>query len=362
MKKFYTLSFILLVSLSFGQTLLYENFNYTIPGNVGGNTTTTTDAVGSNNWFTHSNTAGNATSIDLTAGSLSYAGITPSTGNKIMLIGSNPTTPRDINRGFTSSATTLYYSALINIVDNTQLSSTLPLTGTNNYFLSFGDKSGGTAISNLAGRLSAVSTNSAANYRLLIQNNSSGTTTPSFVPTYTENPVDLNFGTTYLVVVKLVIEVGNTTTATLWVNPSSLGTTEPASTVINNQGISTSFTSFATGSIIVRNSSATPKVEIDEIRVGVTWADVTPTAPLSMKQNSIAGLNVYPNPVKNGNLYITSNSSNAKTVAVFDILGKQVLNSKTSNNTVNVANLKGGAYIIKITEEGKTDTRKLIIE
>lgn len=86
------------------------------------------------------------------------------------------------------------------------------------------------------------------------------------------------------------------------------------------------------------------------------------TAALSVKQNSIAGLNVYPNPVKDGNLYITSNSSNAKTVAVYDILGKQVLESKTSNNTVNVSNLKGGAYIVKITEDGKTDTRKLIIE
>lgn len=86
------------------------------------------------------------------------------------------------------------------------------------------------------------------------------------------------------------------------------------------------------------------------------------TSTLSVKQNSIAGLNVYPNPVKNGNLYITSNSSNAKTVAVYDILGKQVLNSKTSNNAVNVSNLKSGAYIVKVTEDGKTDTRKLIIE
>jgi hypothetical protein len=83
---------------------------------------------------------------------------------------------------------------------------------------------------------------------------------------------------------------------------------------------------------------------------------------LSVQQNKIAGLNVYPNPVTNGTLYITSNSSNAKTVAVYDILGKQVLESKTSNNTVNVSNLKGGAYIVRITEDGNTDTRKLIIE
>jgi hypothetical protein len=89
---------------------------------------------------------------------------------------------------------------------------------------------------------------------------------------------------------------------------------------------------------------------------------VVQTEALTVKQNEISGLNMYPNPVKNGNLYITSDSNNAKSVAVYDILGKQVLNAKTSNNAVNVSNLKGGAYIVRITEEGKTDTRKLIIE
>ena len=83
---------------------------------------------------------------------------------------------------------------------------------------------------------------------------------------------------------------------------------------------------------------------------------------LSVSQNSISGLKVYPNPVKDGNLYITSDSSEAKAISVYDILGKQVLNAKTLNNAVNVSNLKGGAYIVKITEDGKTDTRKLIIE
>jgi hypothetical protein len=83
---------------------------------------------------------------------------------------------------------------------------------------------------------------------------------------------------------------------------------------------------------------------------------------LSVKQNKIAGLNIYPNPVKNGNLYITSDNSSAKSVSVYDVLGKQVLESKTLNNAINVSNLKGGAYIVKINENGKTDTRKLIIE
>lgn len=86
------------------------------------------------------------------------------------------------------------------------------------------------------------------------------------------------------------------------------------------------------------------------------------TTALSIKQNEILGLNMYPNPVSNGNLYISTDSNSAKSVEIYDILGKQVLNAKVSNNAVNVSNLKGGAYIVKINEEGKTATRKLIIE
>lgn len=89
---------------------------------------------------------------------------------------------------------------------------------------------------------------------------------------------------------------------------------------------------------------------------------ITVSETLGVKQNAIAGLNMYPNPVSKGTLYITSNSSEAKSVSVYDLLGKQVLNSKTSNNSVNVSSLTSGSYIVKITEDGKIDTKKLIIE
>lgn len=85
-------------------------------------------------------------------------------------------------------------------------------------------------------------------------------------------------------------------------------------------------------------------------------------ATLGLNQNTIAGLNIYPNPVTDGALYITSNSTDEKAIAVFDVLGKQVLTTTTSNNAVNVSNLKGGVYFIKISEDGKTDTKKLIIK
>lgn len=86
------------------------------------------------------------------------------------------------------------------------------------------------------------------------------------------------------------------------------------------------------------------------------------TPDLRVKQNAIAGLNMYPNPVSKETLYITSNSSEAKSISVFDMLGRQVLNTKTTNNAVNVSTLKNGSYIVKITEDGKTDTKKLIIQ
>lgn len=81
---------------------------------------------------------------------------------------------------------------------------------------------------------------------------------------------------------------------------------------------------------------------------------------LGVKQNSIQGLKVYPNPVTNGTLFIDTTSDATKAVVIYDVLGKQVVNT-TTQSAVNVSNLKGGVYIVKITEEGKTVTRKLVI-
>ncbi|MFN7014782.1 MAG: T9SS type A sorting domain-containing protein [Bacteroidia bacterium] len=48
-------------------------------------------------------------------------------------------------------------------------------------------------------------------------------------------------------------------------------------------------------------------------------------------------------------------------VQIFDIVGKEVVKANVINNSINVANLQAGVYVVKITEEGKTATRKLII-
>ncbi len=85
------------------------------------------------------------------------------------------------------------------------------------------------------------------------------------------------------------------------------------------------------------------------------------TCSLQVNQNSIAGLEIYPNPVTGNILNITTDANATKNVVIVDVLGKQVLNVTTDNATVNVGNLNAGVYIVKITEEGKTATRKLVI-
>lgn len=85
--------------------------------------------------------------------------------------------------------------------------------------------------------------------------------------------------------------------------------------------------------------------------------------PLSSSSfDNINGLTMYPNPVSGNTLYLTSTANAAMSVQIFDLLGKEVLKATVVNNTVNVAKLTTGVYVVKITEEGKTATRKLVIK
>lgn len=80
----------------------------------------------------------------------------------------------------------------------------------------------------------------------------------------------------------------------------------------------------------------------------------------STKQDNINGLNVFPNPV-NDVLFITSDANLDKNVQMFDMTGKKVL-EVTTTSEINVANLKAGIYVAKITEAGKTATRKIVVK
>lgn len=70
---------------------------------------------------------------------------------------------------------------------------------------------------------------------------------------------------------------------------------------------------------------------------------------------------LYPNPTHIGYVNITSSNNDVLNVQVFDILGKQVKNETLTNSTLNVSNLKSGIYIMRITQNNTSTTKKLVI-
>jgi len=76
----------------------------------------------------------------------------------------------------------------------------------------------------------------------------------------------------------------------------------------------------------------------------------------------IEGLNLYPNPVSNGKVYITSKNDLDKEIIIFDVLGKKALQTSISSKELNISNLSPGVYIIKINEGDASATRKLIVK
>ncbi len=83
--------------------------------------------------------------------------------------------------------------------------------------------------------------------------------------------------------------------------------------------------------------------------------------PKTQESSIIEGLNLFPNPVSNGKVYITSKNDADKEIIIFDVLGKKVLQTMISSKELNISSLSPGVYIIKINENDSTATRKLIV-
>jgi len=81
-------------------------------------------------------------------------------------------------------------------------------------------------------------------------------------------------------------------------------------------------------------------------------------------QQGIEELSIYPNPVTNGKIfiYITSKLNVTKKVDFYNVLGKRIFSTIITGKEVNIANLSKGVYILKITENNISETRKLVIK
>lgn len=267
--------------------------------------------------------------ILIEAGNLSYTGITPS-GNSVSFIG----TGAESRTPFTDTTSgTIYASFLAKVTDISGITVDL----TSNYSALFTTNSG-------------VSTNA----RVWMRKNGTqyqyGLGTAASPTDWDTNLYDTNT-TQYL-----VLGYNFTTNSlSLFVNPTIGGSNVAPTVSVTMAAPLTSISGF-----MLRQEAAntTPGMTIDELTI-----DTTPNFTLSSSSfDNINGLTMYPNPVSGGTLNFTSAANAAMSVQIFDLLGKEVLKSNVVNNTVNVAKLTAGVYVIKITEEGKTATRKLVIK
>lgn len=289
-----------------------ESFPYTVAGSLNGEQRWSLVNSGDN--------------ITIAVGSLAYPGIT-ATGNSITFVG----TGGESRSLFTSTNTGyVYASMIVTASDLTNVTTDLA----NTYFALFTDAAG-----------------ASTNARVWIRKNG---TQYQYGLGSTASPTDwdptlYNAGDVQYVVLSYDF-TGNT--LSLFINPTIGGSAAPTLAL-------TPATAFANlGGFMFRQDSATttPTIIADELRI-----DATPNFTLGTQQEEITGLKVYPNPVSNGTLFIETSANAEKTVTVYDVLGKQVLNTTTSNNAINVASLHTGVYIVNITEEGKTASRKLVI-
>jgi len=304
------------------QTLpLYEGFDYTVGESLGAQT----------NWFNEAN----SNQVMVGSGNLSYTGLELSTGNHVIINGEG----NDPTIEFTPVTTgDVFVSFIIRVTD---LSNVTDEDGA--YFVVLGE----------------------FDTRFWIVQNSDDPT-QKFNIGSGYNPFDPPLdSTTYgvgediFVVLSYNIE---TSVINTWINPSPSELQSGTAPTPNLTQTSTE----STGSIStfwLRQDSVeeTATILFDELRIAESWTDVTPIT-LSNNEFETTNFAIYPNPTNTGFVTITSTLSDAINVQVFDILGKQVKEETLTNNTLDVSKLNKGVYIVKITQNNASITKKLVVK
>jgi hypothetical protein len=87
------------------------------------------------------------------------------------------------------------------------------------------------------------------------------------------------------------------------------------------------------------------------------------SAPTGVKENTLASqLNVFPNP-SNGQFNVSLPAGKAYSLEVTDLTGKVICTQKANGNTqLKLENPAKGIYLLKVTSEGATTVKKLIVE
>jgi len=204
----------------------------------------------------------------LAASTLSYPSLDGSTNGLSVQLTHGTTSREDVNRPLATAVTGVGNSAYFSV-----LAKVVSVTGTGDYsFHLVGDNTLTGAGARFEGRVYFRAGTVAGTYNVGVQA-SGGSATPSY-------STDLPVGSTVLLVVKLTMNSPAADTASLWVNPATGLGSEPAAD-FSATGDVTSLINPAIGITHVgmrQGTNGTLDLEADSIRVGTTWASVTPAS------------------------------------------------------------------------------------
>lgn len=284
MKKIalFAAGFGLLVTNAQATQLLYDAFNYAAgellaptngsPGQY--------NAAFNVNWYYAGSAAANTEPPGVGSGSLSYAdvnapgygGLYPATGNSVLFNTTQLGAARIQVVPSTASSGTFYYSGLLKVTGLGGLNAVNGL-----FFASFNSAAGAGALPTTGTAVMRLRTdpNDSSKFNVGIAKTTSTTAgVVQFAST------GFNVGTTLFVVAAYEFVSGGTQNdvAYMWINPdvSSFGTTTPPPPDLTSapSGINDiNLLSFAFRNV---NTVGNPTFMFDELRVGTTWADVTP--------------------------------------------------------------------------------------
>jgi|GEM_PF-1173834 len=85
---------------------------------------------------------------------------------------------------------------------------------------------------------------------------------------------------------------------------------------------------------------------------------------VGIKQFAINNVSIYPNPATNVLNINFANAANKTSVKIFSLIGSEVLSTTTSDNnlSVDISNLAAGTYMVQITSDNVSVTKKIVKE
>ena len=82
---------------------------------------------------------------------------------------------------------------------------------------------------------------------------------------------------------------------------------------------------------------------------------------LSISNDEIIDMMVYPNPVDGNYVTILSPIEGLKEIQVFTVTGRKVMDTAINGNTLDVSSFNSGFYMLKVTINGQSKISKLVV-